>query len=434
MPPIKTFTGWRYDPGKADYAQVTTPPYDVITPQMRNELYKKNDRNAVRIIAGREFSADNNCDNRYTRAAAHLDAWRSEGLFIQDKPAIYVYQQEFTVAGKKHARRGFFAQVLLGDNGTNGIYPHENTLSVPQNDRTRLTRALRAQAEPVFGLLTDPTGDISRSLYAMCQYAPVTDFLDDCGIRNQFWVFDDPQQAPAFCTGCSQEAIYIADGHHRYAAAVSYRNEVREAMKKAGQTPPALGELPEDYIMMYIVPDSDPGLTILPVHRIISCINGLETLPPRLAENFTMEKCPTVAALTAKMDTAVTPAYGWIYHGEIYFLALKNPDIMTRRAADSNPAWRGLEVAVLHTLVLRDLLGVNENQPPFSENIHYTSDLQTALNAAGRESDSRTCAFVLRPPTMAQVRELSRAKAMMPSKSTFFFPQPLSGMVFNFFW
>ncbi|MDR0867579.1 MAG: DUF1015 domain-containing protein [Planctomycetota bacterium] len=433
MPLIQPFAGWRYDPGKVDYAKVATPPYDVIDAAQQTALYQRDDRNLIRLILGREFPTDTDADNRYSRAAAHLDAWRAEGLFVGDQPAIYVYQMDFTLGEETVSQRGFFARVLLSDWSTGGIYPHEKTLSGPKADRLKLMRATRGNLEPVFGLLTDPTGGVSQSLYQMCDYDTAADFTDGDGVRHRLWVLDSPAAAE-FCRGCGREHIFIADGHHRYETALNYRNEVRDAMRRAGQPVGEFGALAEDYIMMYIAPDSDPGLAIFPTHRLLYGVAGLDTLLKRLTTNFTVAKVADLTALRKKMSEHLAPAFGWITGAGMYFVGLDDDAVMNTRAADAVPAWRKLDVAVLHLLILDDLLGIDEDKLARKENLFYTHSAEDALNAVKTKRDGIQGAFLLRPTTMEQVRQVSRAGATMPQKSTYFYPKVASGMVLNFFW
>lgn len=435
MPSIQPFTGWRYDPAKADYAKTSMPPYDVVDEDYQDRLYKKDDRNSVRIIFGKQYDTDTDADNRYTRAATHLAAWQEDGTLIKDKPAIYVYEQTFSADGNDYTRRGFFARVLLSEWGEDGVFPHEKTLSGPKIDRLDLMRAVRGNPGPVFGLLTDPSGDISRSLHELCKFEPVASFQGDDGVNNHFWVLDNLEQAASFTGGCSLEQIFIADGHHRYETAINYRNEVREAMQAAGQTPPALGELESDYLMMYIVPDSDPGLVIWPTHRLVYGVDeaDVQSLLEKLPENFDIEKMDDKDKLLWKMGESKLPAFGMLLNNEMYYVGLKDAAIMDARAADKCEAWRELDVSVLHLLILEDLLGIDEGKLLRKENIFYSKAVDESLRMAEGKEKGVQCGFLMRPTTMEQVRNVSRSGEVMPQKSTYFFPKILSGVVFNFF-
>lgn len=436
MPAIQPFRGWRYDPGKVGYADVTMPPYDVVDDAFQEALYNRHDRNSVRLILGRESETDTPQDNRYTRAAAHLDAWRDEGLFLQDKPSVYLYEQEFAAEGKTFKRRGFFARVLLSEWTVAGIYPHEKTLAGPKVDRLHLMRAVRGNLGPVFGLLTDPEGGISRDLAGLGQYEPVATFRDHDNVTNRFWVVDEENALHTLVAGAAPQQIFIADGHHRYETALEYRNEVRRAIEAAGQTPPPLGELDSDYVLMFIVPDSDPGLVIWPTHRLVYGIAdfSVQRLLAGCAGHFTVTEMTSIDKLKESMHYSKSPCYGLILPDKAYFLALHNPTAMLARAPEKSEAWRGLDVSILHLLILEDVLGIDEGRLLRKENILYSKNMDEAITMAQAGEKGVQAGFLMRATEMDQVRAVSRAGEVMPQKSTYFFPKALSGLVFHLFW
>lgn len=429
MPQLQPFAGWRFDPGKADYALVTMPPSEEVDEATRDALYRRNDRNAVRLIMGRPFSSDTEYDNADSRAAAHLDAWRAEGLFIQDRPAVYVCQQDFTRGGQPAACRGFFARMLLAAPENGGAFPHAALREDSVARHLARIRATRANLEPVVGLLTDPSGDISRTLYGMCQYPPVADFADAAGTRQRFWVLDAPEQAPAFCQGCSQEQVIIAAGHQRYAAAIRYRDAVREALRQAGQPVPEYGELAEDYVMAYVVPDGDPGLELRPLHRLLCGATSTEGLAARLEANFIAEKAPTPEKLLAALAAAEGPAFGLATREGLSLARLRDPGALAQRAPGAPAEWQSADAVALHRLVLDDLPGMDA-----ADRLRYAADAGEAIDAVKSGKDNVGCAFILRAPTLAQVRGAARGGALFPARTIRLHPQPPAGLAFNFFW
>ncbi len=435
MPVIQPFSGWRYDPAKADYAKVAMPPYDVVGEEYQNDLYTRDQNNSVRIIYGKIFDTDTDSDNRYSRAATHLDQWREEGLLIQDKPSLYLYEQEFSADGVTYNRHGFFARVLLSEWGEAGVFPHEKTLSGPKEDRLKLMKAVKGNPGPVFGLLSDKDGNISKELAKLYSASPLADFIGDDKVTNKFWVLDDQEKANAFSALCSEGQIFIADGHHRYETALNYRNTVREAMQAAGQTPPPLGELDSDYLMMFIVPDSDPGLVIWPTHRLVYGVDdeAVANLISTLTVNFDLRKEANEEKLIKDIEANSTPAFGLLLNDDKYFVSMKNPKIMQTRASDKCSAWQELDVSVLHLLILEDLLGIDEGKLLRKENIIYSKDAAESLRMCSKHEKGIQCGFLMRSTTMEQVKNVSYEGEVMPQKSTYFFPKVLSGMVFNLF-
>ncbi|MDR1745477.1 MAG: DUF1015 domain-containing protein, partial [Planctomycetota bacterium] len=316
MSSIFPFPGWRYDPGKVDLSKVVAPPYDIIGSEEQDRLYARDDRNVVRLIFGKTSPGDTSADNRYTRAASHLDAWRGDMLFMQDKPAVYLYEQKFANAGRDYTRRGFFARVRLSEWGKEGIHPHEKTLSGPKQDRLDLMRSTRGNLEPIFGLLADANGEVSEALTTLADYPPCLDIRDDDGTENRMWVVDDQDLLHRLLSLMPEPEIFIADGHHRYETALNYQAEIREKMRAAGQVPPLRGDLDCDYIMMFIVPDSDPGLVIWPTHRIVY---GLKDFDPgkflaACEQDFTIAPA-TRDRLETDLAATALPSFGFA-HGD----------------------------------------------------------------------------------------------------------------------
>ena len=183
MPTIQAFRGLRYDLGHVgSLSDVITPPYDVISPQFQDELYKKHPANFIRLELNREEPGDNEQSNKYARAAKFLKNWRQEGLLqVDPDPALYVYHQTFRHDGLEVPRRGFMSRVRLERFGQGKIYPHEETHAAAKHDRLLLTKAAKANLSPIFGLYPDPENEAQNLLeVAVAGRTPLTatDHLD----------------------------------------------------------------------------------------------------------------------------------------------------------------------------------------------------------------------------------------------------------------
>ncbi|MDR3211507.1 MAG: DUF1015 domain-containing protein [Planctomycetota bacterium] len=434
MSSIFPFPGWRFDPGKVDLSQVVSPPYDVIDPGEQTALYARDPHNVVRLILGLNQPDDSPRHNRYTRAAAHLDIWRSDNLFLQDRPAVYLYEQRFTSGGATTSRLGFLARVRLSEWGREGVYPHEKTLSGPKADRLELIRATRGNLEPIFGLLADPEGEVENTLANLVDYRPFLDFSLD-GVENRMWVVDDDERLHRLLSLMPEPRLFIADGHHRYETSLAYQLEVREKMRQAGQIPPLRGDLDCDYILMYIVPDSDPGLVIWPTHRL------LHSLPDFSAQNFLQAASRSFTVSPTSRESLLQdlpadglPLFGFSDGKDYWILRLNSQQSMEERYPEAPEAWRVLDVAVLHSLLLEEILGIDEGKLLRRENVNYRRDASATLEEVERGQDGAQGAFILRATPMHQVRDISEAGAVMPQKSTYFYPKPLSGTIFHLFW
>ena len=435
MSMIFPFSGWRYDPGKADPALVSSPPYDVVDPAGQARLYARNDRNVVRLILGRELDGDCPHDNRYTRAAAHLDAWRGDGLFIQDRPSVYLYEQRFVSGGRELARRGFFAKVRLSEWGREGVYPHEKTLSGPKRDRLELMRATRGNLEPIFGLLSDPAGEAASVLSTLVDYSPCFDVRDDDGVENRMWVVDSQERLHRLLSLFPEPRIFIADGHHRYETALTYQEEIRAGMRNAGQVPPLRGDLDCDYIMMFMVPDSDPGLVVWPTHRVVHSLRDFDVdrFLDACGEDFLAVPLER-DRLEGELAEGGSPVFGFAHGERLFLLRLRSRAPMDALFPDRSDAWRTLDVSVLHALILGRILGIDEEKLLRRENIRYFKDAEETLAAVRDRREGAQCGFILRPTSMGQIRAVAEAGEVMPQKSTYFYPKPLSGAVFHLFW
>lgn len=435
MARLAPFAGWRYDPGSIDMQAVVAPPYDVIDADEQEALYARDPHNVIRLILGAEQPGDTAQHNQYTRAAAHLAAWRDERVLRHDREALYLCEQTFEFDGATHTRRGFFCRVLLEAFGEGAVYPHERTLSGPKADRLRLMQACRGNLSPVFGLLSDDTGALTEGLGQLVDWEPTVTVTDGAGVASRFWVVDHQEKIDRLCHAAHSEGIYIADGHHRYETALNYRNEVREAMCAAGVTPPPLGELASDWIMMLCVPLTDPGLVIGPTHRLVHDIDGFDgaALLAGCEKHFAVtpaEPGPLVESLGVTGDPVV---FGLALGDACFRLALRDVAAMAARAPDMPDPWQALDVSVLHLLILEDLLGIDEDRLLRKTNIYYERSAEAALQRA-RSDSAVQCAFLMRPTTMAQVRAVSKAGEVMPQKSTYFYPKVPSGLVFHLFW
>ena len=287
MADIRAFRAYRYDLGRVGaLSDVVAPPYDVIDPALQQALYDRSPYNVIRLILDKEQPGDNEVDNRYTRAAGFLRAWQGDGILRADSArALYVYHQEFEVEGQRHTRRGFLARVRLERFGEGKIFPHEETLAGPKADRLKLFHATAMNLSPVFSLFPDEENVVQTALDAAIQRSLPLEATDHLGVVSRLWPVTD-QHAVSTVTGLmGPRPLFIADGHHRYETGLRYRDELRAAglVRDAESAP--------NFILMMLVSMSDPGLVILPTHRLVSGIPDLtaDQLQAALSAHFQVE-------------------------------------------------------------------------------------------------------------------------------------------------
>jgi uncharacterized protein (DUF1015 family) len=431
MAEISAFRAYRYDLGRAGaLGDLVAPPYDVIDPPLQQALYDRSPYNVIRLILNKEGPGDNDTNNRYTRAAGCLREWQRQGILVQDSArGLYVYHQEFDVEGKRHVRRGFMARVRLERFGEGRIYPHEETMPGPRADRLKLFRATAMNLSQVFGLYPDADQAVQEQLDRAVRRALPLEATDHLGVVSRLWPVTDQHVVSAVTGLMGPRPVFIADGHHRYETALRYLEERREAGEAEG------GEAAASFVLMMLVSMGDPGLVILPTHRLIS---GLpEVTSERLRELLgTHFECETVGRgeqgaraawelIEADGGQAVL-GFGTVADGLWQTARFRTPAVMATLAPQHSEAWRGLAVAVLHELVLNRLLPQQLGGRPQCRYVHLLREVTEATAA-------RQCqlAALVPPATMRHVEQIASRLEKMPPKSTYFYPKLLSGLLFN---
>jgi uncharacterized protein (DUF1015 family) len=432
MPHVAPLRGLRYDPKHVGaLSQVIAPPYDVIDGALQERLFQSHPANVIRLELNRDHAGDDEQTNRYTRAARSLRQWRDQGVVMQEPAAaLYVYHQGFEVEGRSFVRRGVLARVRLERFGTGNIHPHEETMSGPKEDRLLLTRACRANISPVFGLYPDPQAEVQALLDGAVAGQPPIDATDHLGVRSSMWPLTDEAVAAKVAGLMGPRPVFIADGHHRYETACTYRDEVAAA---AGGSIPS--DHPANFVLMMLVGMSDPGLVVLPTHRLFTApmVATAAELAALLGDCFALESAghgPAAAgAVWEQMELEESQGTLGLYTAgdRAWTLARITPEGTARMeglSADHTPAWQGLGVSILHRLVIGDLLGADRIPTPGY--VHLVSEV-----AAGLETGAYPMAALVMPATVADIERVSETGERMPAKSTYFYPKLASGLVFN---
>lgn len=431
MPEISAFRGLRYDLGHVgSLSDVIAPPYDVISPALQDELYKKHPANVVRLILNRDEPGDGEGNNRYSRAAQFLKNWRSEGvLFSEAQPAVYVYHQTFTTSGETFTRRGFMIRCRLERFGEGKIYPHEETMSGPKQDRLLLTRACRANLSQIFGLFPDPQSQVQELLEKAAAKVTPLEATDHLGVVHRMWPVTDVSVISAVAGMMSDKAMFIADGHHRYETACNYRDEL------VSQKGPLEAHDPANFVLMMCIGMSDPGLLVLPTHRLFRGAEGLtaKDLAAKLGDNFTTKAAgkghSKANEVWEEIEIAGDQGTLGLYTkaDDTWTLATITPAgraKIAELAEEHSADWQGLGVSILHRLVVENLLGGKDWPKP--RYVHLVEEV--VENLAG---DEFPLAALVMPASVDDIRTISQHNERMPAKSTYFYPKLLSGLVIN---
>jgi len=430
MATIRPFRGVRYRLSDAgDLSRVITQPYDRIHDAEQAAYYALHPHNFVRIEMGLR-DPDTPEDNVYTRARDVARAWLDQGVLMrEERPALYVIEQQFEAPdGRALTRRGVTAALRLSRFDEGIILPHERTLSGPRTDRLNLTRATETAWGHIFVLYPDPANRVNQLLQPFLEtHMPIVarEQVIEPAVEQRLWVVDDAAVIAAVVEEMApMRRLIIADGHHRYETALTYRDEMR------ARQPDAPANAAFNFGLVTFVSMSDPGLTILPTHRLIHSYARLSSreLLRALAPWFDAQPMPDRGAWLRALAGAAAgqPCFGF-YDGAHTLLTLRSPDVMDRLAPDRHTAWRALDVAALHKIVLEHVMGLTQESIARQENIRYLRDAGPGYQAVDR--GEANFLFALRPTRIEQVRACAEAGEVMPQKSTDFYPKIISGWV-----
>jgi uncharacterized protein (DUF1015 family) len=426
---IAPFRGVFYNQKKIrDLAKVVTPPYDVISREEQEKLYRKSPYNFVRLDFNQE-------PDPYASVAELLQSWQAEGILERDEiPALYFAVHKFALSdGKVKQRQGFFALTELQDFASGEIRPHERTLEAPKQDRLKLMLASHAQLSSIFALYSQPKGSINRILSEQTEgQRPFIEVKMDGGDECRLWRITDAALIREIQREMKDQRLLIADGHHRYEASLNYRDRMRSERSWNGREP-------FNYIMTYFANMNDENVVILPTHRLV---RGYQPKPflqleEALQTYFYVEQYPKTAEGKSWFLKALKNAgkkhrvIGASFKRDPRYLILrlKNKRMMQRLAKDLSAPLRELELSTLHHLILEHILGLSPQQQTSGETIRYSQDEEGVLQAL--EKEDYQAAFILNPTKSADILTVADGGEKMPQKSTYFYPKLVSGLVIN---
>jgi uncharacterized protein (DUF1015 family) len=428
MVEVSPFRGIRYNQGiVGDLVCVLCPPFDVISPKQQELYYEESHYNAIRLefpTEGLEATGD-----RYQRAATTFRQWLGQGVLQADSvSSFYLHEHCFEYSGETKVRRGLIARVKLGPWGS-GIYPHEETFLKAKSDRLQLMRACRANFSPLLSLYQDSERKITAILSEASQAKPVIEISihslltggvqDEGGEAHTLWAITDPEIKRVLSQFLSSQPLYIADGHHRYETALNYQQERAKEQSVTGK-----GAF--NCVMMELVEFSDPGLVVLPLHRLVRGIGPsvLMQLEDQLRNFFVLE------SVSSKAGDCQLPADSYLgilgLQPDSLVVLKRRQDIFIEAMMPGNrsQAYREFNVSILNHIILDNILGLAS-----TEDIAYTVDLQEAYQQI--KDGKYQLAFLLNPPQSEMVKAVADAQDRMPGKSTYFYPKLPAGLIIN---
>ena len=432
---VEAFKAFRFDAGVVgDVGNCIAPPYDVIDDAQREQLYEKSRHNLVRLIKGKTRASDNGQDNQYTRAADYLARWIEEGALKQDSDeAIYAYVQDFEVAGMKYQRRSFIALAKLEDFGQ-VVKPHEQVLHKPMIDRLSLKQATSADLGLVFMLYEDQHKIADGIMAEAAEKQPLIDFVDEQDVRHRLFSINRKDDIEKIVKMMSDKSCIIADGHHRYTTGLTYSKQSSNPAAK--------------YQMLAFANIYQDGLIVLATHRLVGNLENfqLKKLIEELGEKFRITKFEFDTGQNKQQaeqdmldrmhaehekDESAFGIYG--ADDAFYVAVLKDKCMMDSIVPDMSPAWKTLDVSILHKLILEELLGIDHEKLAEGENLQYVKDTPNAIAdlIAQVDAGQKQVAFFMNPVKLQQLKMVTEAGERMPQKSTYFYPKVYTGLTIN---
>lgn len=418
MATIRPFRGLRYTPAAGNLKDLTAPPYDVISPEYRAELAARSPYNYVHLTLPEGFADDRSQFVKYARSAALVADWRRTDILANDgAPALYRYTQTFTLPGfeKPFVRTAVLTLLKVEPYANGVVLPHERTFPKHKADRLHLLEATRTHLESIFGLYEDP-GHRLHNLVSGAPVGPSVEVTGDDGVHNKLEPIVDATCLEELVEQFASKKVWIADGHHRYETALGFREAMGEKE----------GLIPEDFLVIALTSIEDPGLVLLPTHRMAPQIAlTASEIKAQLASVFDLEpvKAEECMDLMAKEKAAGNASLAVVLNGgETFLLTINN----SAKAAEllgteGSSELRGLDVSLLHRVVLEKLLGL-----PNPDQVQYTRSEEEAIENA--RSGKVSASFLMQPPTVEDMRTLALQGEKMPQKSTYYYPKILSGL------
>jgi uncharacterized protein (DUF1015 family) len=418
---ISAFLGVRYNQELVkDMAAVICPPYDIISPEQQKAYYEKSDYNVIRLEHGMALPKDNKANNRHTRACTTFNQWLKERVLLIDHvPSFYIHEHCFTYQNIRKRRLGLTACVRIEPWEKKIVFPHENTVPGIKSDRLDLMQACAVNFSPLLGLYEDLGQKVTKLLTTQAGRKPAIDFALD-GETHKLWVANEPEFVQRVSHFLASKPIYIADGHHRYETALAYRDEKRQ------ETGAVRGNEAFNFVMITLVSFSDPGVVVLPVHRLIGGLstNILDKFRTMLEPTFELVSVPLGEGGVPEIAGVTTRVIG-LEPGNIVALKLRQPLSLKEMMPEGHSeAYRRLDISIVQHLVIDRLIELNKNS-----SIFYTPNTIEARRLV--KSGEYQLAFLLNPIPVSTIKTIADSNDKMPGKSTYFYPKLPTGLVVN---
>ena len=421
MAEIRAFKALRFDTEQAGaIEELVCPPYDIISEEQRQEYLYRNQNNIIRLELPKG-------DEPYKTAGEVLKKWLDSGVLKKDsEDAVYIYEEEFSINGIHAKFKGCIVRVKIEEFSKGVVLPHEETLSKAKEDRFNLMKATNCNFSQIYSLYMDSEHKIINRLDKLSECKPEIELTDGDEVTHRLWIVTDKDEINAICGDFADKKLYIADGHHRYETALNYRNYCREN---------GIGDGGEDYVMMMLVDMEHDGLVVLPTHRLVRDLESFdkEKILNDCKEYFDVSEESDVSNAESKLKELYDEgkkAFAF-YSGDKGYnlLVLRDEKVIGELLPNKSRATQGLDVTVLHTLVLEKIFGIDAENMAKQINLTYTRLFDEAIESV--DTGKAQCAFILNPTRVTEIRDVAAAGEKMPQKSTYFYPKLITGLVMN---
>ena len=421
MAEIRPFRALRFDTEKAGkIEELVCPPYDIISEVQRQGYLEENENNIIRLELPKG-------EEPYKTAGEVLKKWLDSGILKQDsEEAVYIYEEEFSINGIHAKFKGCIVRVKIEEFSKGVVLPHEETLSKAKEDRFNLMKATNCNFSQIYSLYMDSEHKIINRLDKLSECKPEIELTDGDEVTHRLWIVTDKEEIKAVCEDFADKKLYIADGHHRYETALNYRNYCREN---------GIGDGGEDYVMMMLVDMEHDGLVVLPTHRLVRDLASFdkEKILSDCREYFEVTEESDVNKAESKLKELYDEgkkAFAFYSSGNGYdLLVLRDENVIAELLPEKSKASQGLDVTVLHTLVLEKIFGIDAENMAKQINLTYTRLFDEAVESV--KTGKAQCSFILNPTRVTEIRDVAAAGEKMPQKSTYFYPKLITGLVMN---
>lgn len=425
MAEIKAFKGMRYTDNGRTLNTLVCPPYDIISDAQRESYIEKNPYNIIRL------ELPKGDEGRYREAGDTLDKWLDKEILSCDgEDSVYVYEMQFAANGARRSLKGFVTLVKLTDFSEGIVLPHEETLSKAKQDRFDLMSETFCNFSQIYSLYRDENNSVYGMIDGCSKGAPDMEVTDGDGTVHRMWRVSDGNTISKLTGAFADKKLYIADGHHRYETALNFHRSLCSSGK-------AVPGDESGYVMMMLVNMENNGLVVFPTHRIVHGLSEFdaEKIINECRNYFTVAEAPD----EGRMQAALNKAYDegkkafalYVGAGKCFVITLKDETAVKKLLPDMSDAYCGLDVSVLHSLVLERIFGIDKENMANQKNLRYTRSREEALRAV--DMDGADCSFILNPTKVSEIRDVAAAGEKMPQKSTYFYPKLITGLVMNRF-